>query len=259
MIHPGLVSVTFRQLSPRQIVDLVVQAGLESIEWGGDLHVPHGDFTQAEEVRRMTENAGLQVAAYGSYYRVWPREPLPFSEIIKTGQALGAPVIRVWAGKTGSQETHEDSWEKTVEEARRIAEQAAQAGIAIAFEYHRNTLTDTAASALRLLREIDHPNVHSYWQPPVDLPVEENVQGLRKILPWLWNIHVFAWRPAAGPGDLPTRLALSESRQAWRQYIDVVATTQKDHHALIEFVRDDSSAHFLEDAGELLKLLHGEG
>jgi hypothetical protein len=44
MIQTGLVSITFRQLSPPAIIDLVRQAGLEGIEWGGDVHVPHGDL-----------------------------------------------------------------------------------------------------------------------------------------------------------------------------------------------------------------------
>jgi len=33
MIYGGLVSITFRKLSPREIVDLVVASGLEGIEW----------------------------------------------------------------------------------------------------------------------------------------------------------------------------------------------------------------------------------
>ena len=32
MIRPGLVSVTFRSLSPKHIIDLSVQAGIEGIE-----------------------------------------------------------------------------------------------------------------------------------------------------------------------------------------------------------------------------------
>ena len=35
MLIPGLVSITFRPLSPREIVDLVAEAGLKAIEWGG--------------------------------------------------------------------------------------------------------------------------------------------------------------------------------------------------------------------------------
>ena len=42
MIYPGLVSVTFRKLSPEEIVQLVVSSGLKGIEWGGDIHLPHG-------------------------------------------------------------------------------------------------------------------------------------------------------------------------------------------------------------------------
>ena len=48
MIHTGLVSVTFRKLEPAEIVDLVKQAGLQGIEWGGDIHVPHGDIQRAK-------------------------------------------------------------------------------------------------------------------------------------------------------------------------------------------------------------------
>jgi hypothetical protein len=47
MIRTGLVSVTFRQLSAEEIIKLVVCAGLEGIEWGGDIHVPHGDLKRS--------------------------------------------------------------------------------------------------------------------------------------------------------------------------------------------------------------------
>ena len=68
MIQPGLVSVTFRKLTPAEIVALVKQAGLKGIEWGGDLHVPHGDLVRAREVRELTHEGGLGVAACGSGY-----------------------------------------------------------------------------------------------------------------------------------------------------------------------------------------------
>jgi len=43
MIKIGLVSISFRDLFPKQIVDMVAEVGLDAIEWGGDVHVPHGD------------------------------------------------------------------------------------------------------------------------------------------------------------------------------------------------------------------------
>ena len=53
-ILPGLVSITFRALAPREIVDLAARARLAGIEWGGDIHVPHGDLQRAGEAGRMT-------------------------------------------------------------------------------------------------------------------------------------------------------------------------------------------------------------
>ncbi len=65
MFLPGLVSITFRQLTAAEIIALMTQAGLAAIEWGGDIHVPHGDEAQARAVARMGADAGLHVAAYG--------------------------------------------------------------------------------------------------------------------------------------------------------------------------------------------------
>jgi len=46
-LRPGLVSVSFRALSPSEIIPMVVSGGLQGIEWGGDIHVPHGSIGRA--------------------------------------------------------------------------------------------------------------------------------------------------------------------------------------------------------------------
>ena len=145
---PGLVSITFRNLSPQEIVDLVVKAGLSSIEWGGDIHVPHGDIAQAKKVRQQTLDAGLSVAAYGSYYRIGVSEGkgLPFASVLESAVALGAPTIRVWAGEKGSAETTAVERAAIVADAIRIAELAQAQNVAISLEYHGGTLTDTRDS-----------------------------------------------------------------------------------------------------------------
>jgi len=56
MIYTGLVSVTFRKLSPTQIVNPVSKVGLQGIEWGGDIHVPTGDIYKAREVLKIKDN-----------------------------------------------------------------------------------------------------------------------------------------------------------------------------------------------------------
>ncbi len=103
MLHAGLVSVTFRQLEPDHIVALAREARLASIEWGGDVHAPPGDERRARELGKMTREAGLQVSAYGSYYRLRDEveEDAPFEAVLASALALGAPRIRVWPDGSG--------------------------------------------------------------------------------------------------------------------------------------------------------------
>lgn len=245
MIQTGLVSVTFRKLEPAEIVDLVKQAGLQGIEWGGDVHVPHGDIQRAKEVRKITVEAGLRVASYGSYYRVGCEERrLAFEEVLETAVTLQAPTIRVWAGDRGSDRADVAWWGKVIDDSRRIAALAGKSGIRLAFEYHEETLTDTSASACRLLKDIDKNNVGSYWQPLVALSLEARTLGLREIAPWLSNLHVY--NPSgAKPG--PFVEAVGE----WSRYIDFVRLLPDERFCLLEFVKDDSPRQFLEDADAL--------
>ncbi|MEZ4736903.1 MAG: TIM barrel protein [Caldilineaceae bacterium] len=242
-LYPGLVSVTFRQLTPAQIIDLAEQAGLVGIEWGGDIHVPHGDLAQARLVGDQTHAAGLQVAAYGSYYRVGHPETGPFTDVLASAVALGAPVIRVWAGQQGSASADDAYWDTVVQDSVHIAELAATAGIPVAYEFHRNTLTDSYAAAHRLLIRAGHPNLFTYWQPPWHATVAQNLAGLAQLAPWLHNIHIFHWRWQDG-----ARLPLQEGEADWLAYLTKLKTFNGNRFALLEFVAGDAPAQFRQDA-----------
>jgi len=247
MIRSGLVSITFRQLSAEEIILLVARAGLEGIEWGGDVHVPPGNLARAREVRRRTADAGLALPSYGSYYRVGLAEPAPFDAVLDTAVALGAPVVRVWAGEKGSAEADGEYRRQVVEDSRRISDRAAEAGVTVAYEFHGNTLTDTNASAARLLEEVARDNIRCYWQPAKGMTAEERLAGLQAILDRLCHLHVFAWGEESNQ-----RMPLSAGREHWMTYLRAVASaSRREHFALLEFVRNDDPAAFLEDAPAL--------
>jgi len=246
MLTPGLVSITFRRLVPREIIDLVVRAGQCAIEWGGDVHVPHGDLARAREVKQMTLDAGLQVASYGSYYHLGLQEPVPFETVLETAVFLGAPVIRVWAGKKGSAEADAEYRARVVRDGQRSADLAAQAGLEVALEFHRGTLTDTYTSARMLLEEIGRPKMTSYWQPPVGASVADCLEGIRALLPWLRHVHVFHWDSTA-----KVRFPLAADESVWRQYLQAISLSGRNHFVLLEFVKDDAPEQYLEDAATL--------
>lgn len=90
----GMNSVTFRQKSIDEIIDIAKRAGLSRIEWGGDVHLPPGDTLLAARTAEKTRSAGLEVLSYGSYYH--GDETEDFTAVLATAKAVGAPVIRVW-------------------------------------------------------------------------------------------------------------------------------------------------------------------
>ena len=46
----GVVSVSFRDKTPEEIVESAAESGLECIEWGSDVHVPFNNLENAREV-----------------------------------------------------------------------------------------------------------------------------------------------------------------------------------------------------------------
>ncbi len=247
----GLVSITFRQLAVPRIVELVAQAGLQAIEWGGDIHAPPGQAEVAREVRKHTEQAGLSVAAYGSYYRAGATPPAEFADVLDTALALDTPTIRVWAGNRGSAELTEEERGQVVEDLERIAALASRQGVIVACEYHGDTLTDTCDSALRLLRETADSELRFYWQPLHGTPPADRQRGLREVMPRLRHLHVYNWRL-----EDRARLPLAQGLELWRTWLrEVVENAPCQPVAcLLEFVRDDSPEQFLQDAKALQTL-----
>lgn len=249
-MKPGLVSVTFRQLTPPKIVDLCVETGLQTIEWGGDVHVPPGDVSRAAEVGELTRAAGLSVTAYGSYYRLASGEGPEFESVLASAEALGAPAIRIWAGTKGSAATGPAARQAVAADALRCADLAGARGIALCYEFHDNTLTDTTESAVALLGETEHPFIRSLWQPPHGKTLEQCVQSLRAIIPRLHHAHVFHWWP-----DPKTRQPLADGWDRWQAYVAELRAASKNPDLLLEFVRGDDPALLAEDAGTLVSLL----
>lgn len=249
-LYTGLVSITFRQLDPNQIIELVHEAGLDGIEWGGDVHVPHGDLDCARKVGEATRNAGLKVISYGSYYDL-NNTDITFSDVMDTARALETDHIRIWAGSQGSADVDSKHRAVMVKKLRAVCREADWHGIGISCEYHAGTLTDTPDSAVRLVREVGCKNFGLYWQPVTGIGIEANTIALQKVIPYLTNIHVFYWHPA-----ISDRLPLVDGISDWMHYFDAITRSSRDHAAMLEFVKDDKPESFLEDARTLKLLLH---
>lgn len=243
----GLVSITYRQLTPEQIVAACAEAGLTYIEWGSDVHVPQTDPANAARVGRLTRDAGLRVSSYGTYYRLGCGQD--FAAYLDAAEALGAPILRLWAGSRGSADTDPDTRALWVEDARRCARMAAARGLQINFEYHPVTLTDERHSAVRLMEEIREPNARLYWQPEFKLSEDELTAGLDSALPFVDILHVFTWTPSHA------RLSMDEGRAFWKRMLSRIPDVEQKK-LLLEFVPGDDPAALTREAGILNEILN---
>jgi len=235
----GLVSVSFRKLSVAEIIDLALANDLAGIEWGGDVHVPHGDVALARDVRKQCEDASLVLPSYGSYYRtgVSPAQGLPFETVLDSALALGAPVVRVWAGGKERQDSAAADIDEVIADSLRIAEMAVERGVRIAFEYHGGTLTSTDESAKALFQAAPHPNLFSYWQP--NNRAGCGADGLRYLVDneLLSHIHFNYINRNGTATDGPT----SGSVSRWAEYLGIAGNGQPDRFLLLELFGTEPS------------------
>ena len=59
MYQLGLVSISFRSLTPRQLAEAVVAAGLKCIEWGSDVHAPCDNPERLQEIVALQKEFGI--------------------------------------------------------------------------------------------------------------------------------------------------------------------------------------------------------
>ena len=260
MLKSGLVSISFRKYGVGEILNMCEKARLDCIEWGGDKHVAHGDTALAEKVARMSADAGIEIASYGSYYKAGfsensPDNPLAFGAALDSALALGAKTVRVWAGSgINSSEINPVQRREIVDDLLRIGEMAAGFDIKVSMEFHGGTLTDCNESAVRLRHELsDALNVDFYWQPKLEYSDAECLEGIGALMPEINHIHVFQW--VLGADGRFVRKLLETGRERWLKFLREINADGRKHAAMLEFFADDSEDNFYKDAATLKQII----
>lgn len=249
MFPLGLVSVSFRALSPREIVALCVASGLTHLEWGADVHVPPNNISRAREVGETTRDAGLKVLCYGSYYRC---DQSDFAPVLEAAVALDAPRIRVWAGTS-----EDDDFERVLDDLLRISSLAKTQKREVVVEFHGGTLTFNGSNARRLL-DAGRGAFSSLWQPlrraVDDEQIKENLEELRLVAPFVKHIHAYEWRETLSGKQ---SLSLDNSAQ-WPRYIKELRLLKLQVPLMLEFVPNDDPKVLEREAVALRMLCQSE-
>ncbi|MFZ4519949.1 MAG: sugar phosphate isomerase/epimerase family protein, partial [Microthrixaceae bacterium] len=262
---PGLCTVTLRSLDPPEVVRLAADAGVEVLEWGGDVHVPPGEVVAAERVRRLTEDAGLAVLSYGSYLflddATAGAPAARIDGVLDTAVALGSPWVRVWGGLGVEPDADGADWDAVVAAGRRVAAAATSRHLLLVLEFHGGTPTASAAGAVRLLEAIGSPACLTAWQPPYWDPTDPDREraDLGALAPRLAHLHVYDWEPDG------SRHPLERGRDRWVDRVrvalgaGVAVPAGAPRGAFLEFLPGDDPAVLAREAAVLRGVLAAAG
>ena len=132
MKNIGVVSVSFRECTPEQIIKAVKEAGLSCIEWGSDVHAPQNNPEALQEIVRLQNEYGISCSSYGTYYRLGVNTLDELKAYIDAAKLLGADILRVWCGVKAPQNYSEEEKENFFAECRDAARIAEENGYEVA-------------------------------------------------------------------------------------------------------------------------------
>lgn len=228
-IYPlGLVSISFRDHTPRQILEAMKNAGLFYVEWGSDVHAPFCDTERLHEIADMQKEYGIVCSSYGTYFRLGQTPLNELESYIAAAKILKTDILRLWCGtKSGADMTCEEK-ENLFAQCRQAAEIAKLHGVTLCMECHQKTFTERTEDSLELMHTIKSPNFLMYWQPNQFRTEEENIYSANILAPYTKIIHVFNWE---GMEKYP----LGDAIEIWKRYLSCFDDSQR---LLLEFMPD---------------------
>ena len=197
--------------------------------WGNNLCTIRLDevLSRAEELRDMTNSAGLETAALAGYRPIEDYEAV--GRLLEAARIMGAPLIRAGAPRYDGSVHHDRLFEKARADFENMAPKALEAGVKICLETHMGIISASASAARRLLDGLDPEAVGVIYDPGnmVTEGYEETKMGLEILGPYLAHVHAKngAWmkKEKPEPGEHPWspshHAALDEGIVDWKKVI----------------------------------------
>lgn len=228
MFQLGLVSISFRALSPSQIIQAVKDNGLTCVEWGSDVHAPVTDLEKVRKIREECDKNGITTCSYGTYFKIGVNAAEEIYPYVEAAKILGTNILRLWAGNKGSEEYTEEEKQAFLAECKTLAEIARAENVIFCTECHNNTFTDRLPGCIEMLDAVSSPHFKTYWQPNQFRTREENIRYAASVADQTTVVHVFNW---LGTEKFP----LIEGKEVWQEYLKYFRNVP----LLLEFMPDN--------------------
>ena len=183
----GLASVTFRNKTVEEVVDIAKRAGISYIEWGADVHVK--SIEDAKKALKLCTDSDIKISSYGSYYRVGSNKKDEWRQICAIAREMSASSVRVWLGTKNSEETDKNEYENLLNDAKTMCDIAREYNLNISAECHDNTFNNNTYAFLKFKEDLQRDNFTTYFQSRYQKK-EYDLDRIEKNFDFIENVHV---------------------------------------------------------------------
>ncbi|MFC5469142.1 sugar phosphate isomerase/epimerase family protein [Cohnella suwonensis] len=197
----NLCTISFRHelASFNELLDFAQRTGFSGIElWS--VHaaaIARSMPLQGARAVRSMRRRGIEIAMISGYVQLLAGTDTAYAEtekewnrLLSLARLFETDKIRIFAGNKSSKAALESDWTLGTRRLRQLAQTASEHGIRTVIETHPGTLADCLDSALRLIRDVQHPYLSinldflHLWEAGDPLP-----DAFRRLRPWTAHFH----------------------------------------------------------------------
>ncbi len=183
----GVASVTFRNKTVNQVVEIAKNSGIEFIEWGGDIHVK--TIEDAKLAKKLCDKNNIKISSYGSYYRTGSSDKVDWEDVCRIASEMGASSVRIWLGNKDSEIFTESEYKELLEEMKFLCSKAEEYNLLVCPECHDNTFNNNTDAILKLKNDLNCDNFKTYFQSRY-LKINYDIDRIEKTFDFIENFHV---------------------------------------------------------------------
>ena len=212
--------------------------------WGNNLCTIELDtlLETAADLRDMTVDAGLEIAALAGYHRCDDHEST--EKMLEAAAVMNAPLVRVGTPNYDGSVPYDELFASARSHYEKIVPKALEKGVKVCLETHMNQIAPSASAARRLLDGLD-PNAVGVIYDPGNMVTEgheKTEMGLDILGPYLTHVHAKngAWlrkenpEPGEHPWSSGFAAALDEGIVDWAKMLRVLAAAGYDGYISFE-------------------------
>lgn len=250
----GLCTIAFQEKPLEEVIDIAADYGFDGIElWGKPPHLPEEyDESYIRNVREMAQRKGLEISAFGSY--VHPLMHLHqkyFEEAFKIARDLGTDLIRIWSSGGPSKSITPADKRLIFFRLVSVTQWANFRSIRIGLEMHNNQYTDSAATILETIEEVNLPALKTYYQPLARADADEPYDAAEKLSAHIVNVH------AQNFDESGKACPIADGVVDYARIVEILRNAEYDGYLEVEFVHGDNKLDALQrDRDYLASLIH---